>query len=128
METFSTCSQYSCLKSNYENCEISGIGVLKSVKIAVCGMKRVGQVLFLGPIRFYFGKIKCPGIVCFVKSAFFEKKTNNMFLNLNQMCQIFLLFQLGGFALHRHFWIAQVLFCQIQVPFIEAKSPLLRIV
>ena len=41
METFSTFSQYSCLKPSYEKCEIAGIGVLKSVKVAVCGMKCV---------------------------------------------------------------------------------------
>ena len=41
METFSTFSQYSCLKPNYEKCEITGIAVLKSVKVAVCGMKCV---------------------------------------------------------------------------------------
>ena len=41
MENFSFFSQYSCLKPNYEKCEIAGIGVLKSVKVAVCGMKCV---------------------------------------------------------------------------------------
>ena len=41
METFSTFSQYSCLKPNYEKCEITGIAVLKSVKVAVCAMKCV---------------------------------------------------------------------------------------
>ena len=41
METFSSFSQCSCLKPNYEKCEIAGIGVLKSVKVAVCGMKCV---------------------------------------------------------------------------------------
>ena len=41
METFSTFSQQSCLKPNYEKCEIAGIGILKSVKVAVCGMKCV---------------------------------------------------------------------------------------
>ena len=41
METFCAFSQYSCLKPNYEKCEIAGIGVLKSVKVAVCGMKCV---------------------------------------------------------------------------------------
>ena len=41
METFSFFTQYSCLKPNYEKCEIAGIGVLKSVKVAVCGMKCV---------------------------------------------------------------------------------------
>ena len=35
MKTFSTFSKYSCLKPNYEKCEIAGIGVLKSVKMAV---------------------------------------------------------------------------------------------
>ena len=30
-----------CLKPNYEKCEIAGIGVLESVKVAVCGMKCV---------------------------------------------------------------------------------------
>ena len=41
METFSTFSQYSCLKPNYEKCEITRIAVLKSVKVAVCAMKCV---------------------------------------------------------------------------------------
>ena len=41
MENFSSFFQCSCLKLNYENCEIAGIGVLKSVKVAVCGMKCV---------------------------------------------------------------------------------------
>ena len=39
MENFSFFSQYSCLKPNYEKCETAGTGVLKSVKVAVCGMK-----------------------------------------------------------------------------------------
>ena len=38
MESF---SQYSCLKRNHEKCEIAEIRVLKSVKVAVCGMKCV---------------------------------------------------------------------------------------
>ena len=41
MEAFSTSSQYSCLKHNYGKCEIAGIGVLKSVIAAICGMKCV---------------------------------------------------------------------------------------
>ena len=41
METFSTFSQYSCLKLNYEKCEIPRIGILKSLKVAVYGMKCV---------------------------------------------------------------------------------------
>ena len=42
IETCSTFSQYSCLKSSYEKYKIAGIGVLKSVKVTVCGMKCVG--------------------------------------------------------------------------------------
>ena len=41
METFSTFSQYSCLKLNYGKCEIAGLGVLKIVKVAVYSMKCV---------------------------------------------------------------------------------------
>ena len=41
MESLSTFSQYSCLNSNCEKCEIAGIGVLKSMKMAVCGIKCV---------------------------------------------------------------------------------------
>ena len=41
METLPTFSQYSCLKPSYEKCEIAGIGILKSVKVAVCCMKCV---------------------------------------------------------------------------------------
>ena len=39
LNTFATFSIYSGLKPNHEKCEIAGIGVLKSVKVAVCGMK-----------------------------------------------------------------------------------------
>ena len=35
METFSTFSQYSCLKPNYEKCKNAGAGVLKKVNMAV---------------------------------------------------------------------------------------------
>ena len=41
MENFSTLSQYFCLKPNYEKREIARIRVLKSVMVAVCGMKCV---------------------------------------------------------------------------------------
>ena len=34
-------SEYSCLKPNYEKCEIAEIRALKSVKVAVCGRKCV---------------------------------------------------------------------------------------
>ena len=36
---FATFSKYSGLKANHEKYEIAGIGVLKSVKVVVCGMK-----------------------------------------------------------------------------------------
>ena len=39
LNTFATFSKYSGLKPNHEKCEIAVIGVLKSVKVAVCGMK-----------------------------------------------------------------------------------------
>ena len=39
INTFATFSKYSGLKPNHEKCEIAGIRVLKSVKVAVCGMK-----------------------------------------------------------------------------------------
>ena len=39
INTFATFSKNSGLKPNHEKCEISGIGVLKSVKVAACGMK-----------------------------------------------------------------------------------------
>ena len=37
--TFATFSKYSGLKPNHEKCGIADIGVLKSVKVAVYGMK-----------------------------------------------------------------------------------------
>ena len=39
LNTFATFSKYSGLRPNHEKRKISGIGVLKSVKVAVCGMK-----------------------------------------------------------------------------------------
>ena len=39
INTFATFSKYSGLKPNHEKCQIAGIGVLKSGKVAVCGMK-----------------------------------------------------------------------------------------
>ena len=38
LNTFATCSKYSGLKPNHEKCKIISIGVLKNVKVAVCGM------------------------------------------------------------------------------------------
>ena len=39
INSFVTFSKYPSLKKNHEKCEIAGTGVLKSVKVAVCGMK-----------------------------------------------------------------------------------------
>ena len=39
INTFATFSKYSGLKPNHEKCKIAGIGVLKSMKVAVCDMK-----------------------------------------------------------------------------------------
>ena len=39
IKIFVTFSKYSGLKLNHKKCEISGIGVLQSVKVTVCGMK-----------------------------------------------------------------------------------------
>ena len=61
METFSTLSQYSCLKSNYEKWEIAGIGVLKSVKVAVSGMKCVDlckDTIRITRLHFSYNKTK----------------------------------------------------------------------
>ena len=39
LNTFATFSEHSGLKPNHEKCRFVGIGVLKSVKVAVCCMK-----------------------------------------------------------------------------------------
>ena len=39
VNTFNIYSTFSGLKPNFSKCEIAGIGVLKSVKVATCGMK-----------------------------------------------------------------------------------------
>ena len=39
LNTFATFLKYSGLKPNHEKCEVAGIGVLKSVKVAICDMK-----------------------------------------------------------------------------------------
>ena len=59
METLSTFSEYSCLKTNYEKCEIAGIGVLKRVKVAACGMKCVDlskDTIKITGVRFLYNK------------------------------------------------------------------------
>ena len=61
METFHTFSQCSCLKNNYKKCENAGIGALKSVKVAVCGMKCVDlckDTIRLTGIHFSYNKTK----------------------------------------------------------------------
>ena len=61
MENFSTFSQYSCLKPNYEKCEIVEIQVLKSVKVAVYGMKCVylfKDTVIITSVLFSYNKIK----------------------------------------------------------------------
>ena len=48
-------------KTNYEKGEIAGIGVLKSVKVAVCGMKCVGlckDTLRITGVHFSYNKAK----------------------------------------------------------------------
>ena len=61
METFSPFSQYFCLKLNYEKREIAGIGVLKSAKVAVCGMKCVHlceDTIRITGVHFSYNKTK----------------------------------------------------------------------
>ena len=61
MENFSFFSQYSCLKPNYEKCEIAGTGVLKSVKVAVCGMKCVDlckDTIRITDVHLWYNKTK----------------------------------------------------------------------
>ena len=61
MENFSTFSQYSCLKPNYEKCENAEIQVLKSVKVAVYGMKWVylfKDTVIITAVHFSYNKIK----------------------------------------------------------------------
>ena len=61
MENFCTFSQYYCLKPNYEKCEIAEIRVLKSVKVAVCGMKCVDlckDTVIITGVHFSYNKTK----------------------------------------------------------------------
>ena len=64
METFSTFSQYSCLKPNYKKCKIAGIRVLKSVTVAACGMMSdcariyIGHFSFKSVNKFFYNIIK----------------------------------------------------------------------
>ena len=59
LNTFATFSKYSGLKPNHEKCEIAGIGVLKSVKVAVCGMKCIdlcNDTIKITGIHFLYNK------------------------------------------------------------------------
>ena len=61
LNTFATFSKYSGLKSNHEKCKIAGIGVLKSVKVAVCGMKCIdlcNDTIKITGIHFSYNKEK----------------------------------------------------------------------
>ena len=61
INTFATFSKHSSLKPNHEKCETAGVGVLKSVKIAVCGMNCIDlcndAIKFTG-IHFSYNKGK----------------------------------------------------------------------
>lgn len=61
-ETFNIFSCYSGLNPNISKCEICGIGVLKGVKVAVCGMKCIDlnndYIKILGTCFSYNEKIK----------------------------------------------------------------------
>ena len=57
----STFLKYSGLKQNNGKCEIPGIGVLKSVKVAVCGTKRTdlcNDTLQITVVHFSYNKEK----------------------------------------------------------------------
>ena len=61
MEFFSTFPKCSCLKPNYEKCKIAGIRVLKSVEVAVCGMKCIDlctDTMRITGVHFSYNKIK----------------------------------------------------------------------
>ena len=44
MNIFDTFSKFSGLKPNKSKCEIAGIGVLKGVQVALCGMRCIDLV------------------------------------------------------------------------------------
>ena len=61
IETFSFFLNIPSLKPNYEKCEIAGTGVLKSVKVAVCGMKCVDlckDTIRITGVHFSYNKTK----------------------------------------------------------------------
>ena len=57
INVFAVFLEYSGLKPNHEKCEISGIGVLKSVKVAVCSMRCIdlcNDTLKIIPVHFLY--------------------------------------------------------------------------
>ena len=61
LNTFATFSKYSGLKPNLEKCEIAGIGVLKSVKVAIYGMNCIDlcdDTIKITGIHFSYNKVK----------------------------------------------------------------------
>ena len=61
INTFAAFSKYPGLKPNHEKCEIAGIGVLKSVKVAFCGMKCIdlcNDTIKITGIHFLYNKKK----------------------------------------------------------------------
>ena len=42
MNTINYFSSFTVLKPNLSKCEVAGVGVLKGVKVAICGIKRIG--------------------------------------------------------------------------------------
>ena len=60
IKMFALFSNFSGLKPNFSKCEIAGIGVLKSVKVAVCGMKCVDltkETLKIVGVNFSYNKL-----------------------------------------------------------------------
>ena len=61
INTFATFLKYSGLKPSHGKCKIAGIGVLKSVKVAVCGMKCIdlcNDTIKITGIHFSYNKKK----------------------------------------------------------------------
>ena len=61
INVFAVFLEYSGLKPNHEKCEISGIGVLKSVNVALCSMRCIdlcNDTLKIIPVHFLYNKGK----------------------------------------------------------------------
>ena len=60
VKTFQFFTKFSGLKPNFKKCEIAGIGVLKSVEVAVCGMKCIDltkETIKIIGIHFSYDKV-----------------------------------------------------------------------